>query len=455
LAMTKDRPRELALKALVRTESVPDFSENYLDRLLINKKYLDERDRAFISNLVQGVVRWRSRLDLIIESYAVQPLEKTDPVILNILRLALYQIFFLDRVPDSAAVNSAVNQAKKEKGRGRVVSFVNGILRKICRNKESINYPDREKDLTGFLSRFWSYPEWMVNKWLNTLGEDFTEDLLSAQNNFPDLNIRVNSLKINRERLINYLADQGVEAEPLEYSPEGIRLKDFRGRIERLKPFKKGMFQVQDQAAQVVSHLLSPCPGDNIVDICAGYGGKSSHLQELMENRGKVLALDRSLKRVKNNQNNCGRLGVLNISPVVADAGEHLSWLFKGRFNKALIDAPCMGLGVISRHPDIKWNKKEEDFKRISSLQKKIMEMSFSAVQTGGIVLYAVCSISREENEEVVEYLLEGNRDISLVNMKKTVPPWGIDLIDSEGFFRSYPNVHNMDGFFAALFKKN
>jgi 16S rRNA (cytosine967-C5)-methyltransferase len=450
----KDRPRELALKVLVRLGRTPYFSGNYLDRQLLNKQYLDDRDRAFIRNLVQGAIRWRLRLDLIIENFAVLPLEKIDPVILNILRLALYQIFFLDRVPDSAAVNAAVNQSRKEKGHGHLAPFVNGILRNICRNKDSIAYPDCKKDLTGFMSRFYSYPEWLVNRWLKAFGEDFTEDLMSAQNNFPDLNIRVNSLKTNRKQLINYLADQGINAEPLRFSPEGLRLKDFRGRAERLKPFMDGMFQVQDQAAQVVSHLLSPCPGDNIIDICAGFGGKSSHLQELMENRGKVLALDMSFKRLKSHKENCRRLGVSNINPVVANAGESLSWLYKGGFNKALIDAPCLGLGVISRHPDIKWNKKEEDIERISSLQKKIMEMSFSAVQNGGIVLYAVCSISREENEEVVEYLLKCNRNISLVNMKETVPTWGTDLIDNHGFFRTYPNIHHMDGFFAALFKK-
>ena len=450
----KDKPRELALEALVRQGRAPDFSGNYLDSLLCDKQYLDDRDRAFIGNLVQGVLRWRARLDFILECHAVQPIEKIDPVILNILRLAVYQIFFLDRVPDSAAVNSAVNQARLKKGHGRLVSFVNGILRNICRNKDSIAYPDRKKDLTGFMSRFYSYPEWLVNRWLKAFGKDFTEDLISAQNNFPDLNIRVNSLKTNRKQLINYLADQGINAEPLRFSPEGLRLKDFRGRVERLKPFMDGMFQVQDQAAQVVSHLLSPCPGDNIIDICAGFGGKSSHLQELMENRGKVLALDMSFKRLKSHKENCRRLGVSNINPVVANAGESLSWLYKGGFNKALIDAPCSGLGVISRHPDIKWNKKEGDMERISSLQKKIMEMSFSAVQNGGSVLYAVCSISREENEEVVEYLLECNRNISLVNMKETVPVWGTDLIDNDGFFRTYPNIHHMDGFFAALFKK-
>ncbi len=453
LKKINDIPRELALMALTGFEKSGEFSSNYLDRLMSDRKELNERDRAFISNLVQGVVRWRYRLDSIIDNFASVPAERMDPAILNIIRLALYQIFFLDRVPESAAVNSSVNLAKVEKKSRGLTSFVNGILRNILRNRDSITYPDRKKDPTGFLGRYYSYPEWLVKKWIKELGIDFTEDLLEAQNSFPDMNIRTNLLKVDRESLVRLLADEGVMAEPLKFAPEGLCLKGFRGRVERLKSFEQGLFQVQDQAAQIVTHLMAPEPGDVLLDLCSGLGGKSGHIQELMKNRGKVLAIDNNYERLKENRINNNRLGVLHVWPVLAGAEKSLSWL-KNKFGKVLVDAPCSGLGVISRHPDIKWNRRESDIKRLSLIQKNMVEKALSVVEENGTVLYVVCTISKQENEDVVEHILRNCRGVSLVDLNKTVPEWGKKLIDSRGFFRSFPNIHNMDGFFAALFRK-
>jgi 16S rRNA (cytosine967-C5)-methyltransferase len=414
---------------------------------------LDERDRAFISHLVQGVLRWRLRVDWIIEQTSDFPLEKIAPPILNILRLALYQIFFLDRVPESAAVNEAVNQSKAH-GAKHVVSFVNAILRRVCRNKAEITFPDPDSDPAYYLSVFYSYPLWLVKKWINDYGLDFTEALLAAGNRIPGFIIRTNILRLGRHELIERLEEEGMTAKPTPYSPQGIIVEGLRGRPDGLSSFKDGLFQVQDQAAQITSHLLAPQPGENILDICAGLGGKSTHLAELMGDRGRVLALDISHRRLISLGRNSHRLGIACITNLVADASSSLSSLFHFNFDKIMIDAPCSGFGVISRHPDGKWNRREVDIDRLALLQKGMLAEAASILRSAGKMLYVTCTISKEENEEVVEDCLVRHGDVSLVNMKDHVPEWCLDLIDDMGFLRIFPHVHHMDGFFAALFTK-
>jgi 16S rRNA (cytosine967-C5)-methyltransferase len=283
---------------------------------------------------------------------------------------------------------------------------------------------------------------------------DFTDELFAAQNLFPSLNIRTNRIKTDRDKLIKILADDGVEGIPADYAPECIILKNFSGRIERLSSFRNGLFQVQDQAAQIVSRLLNPQQGENILDVCAGLGGKSTHLQELMDGKGEVTALDTDKKRLLSLRENTKRLGTSGIKTVAADASRPLLSVLNQTYDRALIDAPCSGLGTIGRHPDIKWNRAEPDIKRISRIQRKILENSAATVKEGGLLLYVVCTYTREENRTVVDNFLARSKEYSPVNLKEKIPEWGSNLIDNDGFFRSYPHEHNMDGFFAALLKK-
>jgi len=453
--MKTENPRDLALKILNRLVHKTENSDNYLDDLFQHSPHLDERDRAFISHLVQGVSRWRLRLDWVIGQFTDFPLKKLEIPILNILRLALYQVFYLDRVPESAAVNEAVNQVKSNKNPRYIISFVNGLLRNICRNKDRISFPDRVREPAGYLSVFYSYPQWLVEKWIREFGKEFTENLLSSQNNLPHLNIRTNTLLVSRDKLIGYLAEEGVIGKPTPYAPEGIILEGFRGRVTELKAFKSGLFQVQDQAAIIISYLITPRPGDTLLDICAGLGGKSTHMAALMGGSGNILALDINRKRLATLVHNARRLGIDNIRSVVADASKSLSSTFNFKFDKVMVDAPCSGLGIISRHPDIKWSRDEKDIIRLSFLQKTIMNESASVIKKGGRLLFVTCTISKEENEEIVKDFLDSNSDMSLENLKKHVPDWGLDLIDDQGFFRTFPHIHHMDGFFAALFRKS
>ena len=452
--MKTDKPRELALKILNGQGQRPSYSENEPEDLYRLYR-LDERDKAFVNNLAQGVLRWRLRLDWIIEQFSAFPLKKIDEEILNILRIACCQIFFMDRVPESAAVNEAVNLARAGRRPHHVISFVNGVLRTICRNMEKVKYPDRERALAQYLSVFYSYPMWLTGKWIGELGAAAAEALFSAQNRVPDINIRANTLRISRDALVESLVRDGINARPLSRSPQGICLEGFRGRVDSLTAFRGGLFQVQDQAAQIASHLLSVRPGDRALDICAGLGGKSSHLAELMGGKGQVIGLDNNKGRLIKLAGNAERLGMKNILPVEADASGPLSSLFSCKFNRVILDAPCSGLGVISRHPDIKWNRKIEDIPALAAMQKTFLNAAVSVVEKGGELLYVVCTISREENEGVVRGFLKGNSGMSLVDLKTRAPGWCLDMIDDQGFYRTWPHIHHMDGFFAALFRKD
>jgi 16S rRNA (cytosine967-C5)-methyltransferase len=451
--MKTDNPRKLALMILNGQARRPQSADDSHEDLFRQNK-LDERDRAFVSNLVQGVLRWRLRLDRVIEQFSAFPLKKIDKTALNILRTALYQILFLDKVPESAAVNEAVKLTKAEKLPHHITSFVNGLLRTICRQKGDIKFPDRDRDRLHYLSVSYSYPQWLVDKWAKESGADFTEALLRAQNNFPDLNIRVNTLRISRDELVKTLERDGIDSKPTVYSPDGLILAGSRGRVDSLDTFKKGLFQVQDQAAQIVSRLISVQPEDEVLDVCSGLGGKATHLAELMGGKGRVICVDNDRNKLVKAMENAERLGLDILTPVVADA-LLLSSLPERKFSRIMLDAPCSGLGVISRHPDIKWNRKADDIPRLSAMQKKLINTAAAMLQKGGELLYVVCAISREENEEVARAFLEANSDISLVNLKDRVPEWCFNLIDDRGFYKTYPHVHKMDGFFAALFRKN
>jgi len=291
--------------------------------------------------------------------------------------------------------------------------------------------------------------------WDKDWGSEFTDLLLEAGNEIPGITLRTNRLKIGRAELLARLEQEGVQCSPCAYSPDGIRLTELNGRIDRLESFKEGLFQVQDEAAQVCAYLLDPRPGERVLDVCAGYGGKASHLAERMNDRGMIAALDISFRRLVNLRDNAARLSIRSIFPVAGDGSKDLSHLLRGKWDKILVDAPCSGLGVISRHPDIKWNRKEEDLGRLAKLQSSILKQAFSLLRSGGRLLYVTCTLSKRENEGAVRFLLKSGSDARLMNLGENAPEWCADLIDENGFYRTFPHRHRMDGFFGALFQKH
>lgn len=451
--MTPVNPRDLALSALNKSEGGSVFPQGVLDEVFREHPSWSRRDRAFTLHLVHGVLRWRLRLDWMIQQAADFPFEKIEPFVLNVLRIALYQIFFLDRVPDSAAVKEAVTQAKRT-GKPHLAKFVNGILRHICREKPRFRAPDSDGDLVRRLSIFHSYPPWLVEKWIRELGAEGAEGLLRAGNRIPDLVLRTNLLKTGRAALLSLLADEGLDCERTRYSPDGIRVTNPGRPMTELESFKAGMFQVQGEAAQICSRILAPRPEEMVLDLCAGLGGKTTHMSAMMEDRGGIVALDISHRRLLSLSVAAKRLGIRSIRAVAADASGRLDRLLRTPFDRILLDGPCSGLGVLSRHPDGKWSRGPEDMTRLADLQVAMISAAVPLMAGDGLLLYTTCTISKEENDDVVARALRLHPDIRLVTLRGRLPQWGEGLLDDLGFFRTYPHVHGMDGFFGAMFGK-
>ena len=403
--------------------------------------------------MAQGVMRWRLKLDWILGQYLEKPFSKLHPKVLNILRLALYQILFLDKIPESAAVNEAVKQVKAAR-LGQLTGFVNGILRTIIREGSQIHFPDKSRDPIRYLSIYYSFPEWMAEMWVEQLGLEGAESLMAALNEIPKIVLRANTLKISRQKLIDVLAGEGVKAQPTRYSPWGLELMKAEIDLDKTQAFKKGYFTVQGEPAQVCSSLLAPFEGEPVLDLCAGMGGKSTHLAELTGNKALIIALDTNRSRLLSLQEAAGRLGASKVAPLLFDATGPLGRLFKHPFQRVLVDSPCSGLGTIAKNPDIKWAKSREDTLRLASLQKELLSRAIDMTAPGGRLLYVTCTISSQENEKVVEQVLEEQRGVALIPLGRKIPGWGEELVDSRGFFRTFPHKHGMEGFFAALVEK-
>jgi 16S rRNA (cytosine967-C5)-methyltransferase len=438
------------LNDLDRRSRHPEYS---LERAAQEDTAGSERDRAFALHLVQGVLRWRLRLDWIIQQGLRFPFRNIRPDVLNVLRLAVYQIFFMDRVPDSAAVNEAVGQVKGIAA-NHVVRSVNGILRQVCREKMDICCPGRSPDVIHYLSVCHSYPEWLVRRWVEEMGEESTEELLAAGNRIPSLVVRTNTLKLARAELIVLLQREGIAAKPTNFAPEGLVLEGLKGPVGRSSALRSGYFQVQGEAAQVCSHLLSPESGETVLDVCTGVGGKSTHMAQLMRDRGLIVGIDRNHRKLLKLVESSLRLGIHVIEPLAGDAEQGLSRLLRCSFDRIMVDGPCSALGVISRHPDVKWNREEGDLLRLGKLQQRILDEACLLLRPGGKMLYATCTLSREENEDVAEAFLRGHREMKLVDLRKRAPAWARDLVNDQGFLKCFPHLHGTDGFFGGVFEK-
>lgn len=433
----RDRPREAAVFILREAER-----GSLIDPLLDDARTaLDSRDNAFLHELIFGVLRNRALLDWTLDRFSEKPVGRTDGDTRNILRLGLYQLLFLDRVPASAAVNTATEIAKERGGKS---GYVNGLLRTLERNKDNLSLPASDTPL-GRLSVLHSHPSWLVRRWIERYGSQTTEELLRNNNRHAPLVIRANRLKIARDELLAKLAEQGVEAKKTAYSLVGIEIVSSPG-LTSLPAFKEGRFFVQDESAQLVGMLLGPQPGERVLDACAAPGGKATHIAELMGNSGEVVALESEKKRIGRISENSMRLGITIIKPVVGDAA-----VYKDKeFDRVLVDAPCSGLGVLRRHPDGRWTKNEESIRERAKLQAKILAHCARLVKPGGVLVYATCTTEPEENEEVVKGFLAKHPAFTLDEPLPHLPPQAATLCGPDRFFRTFPQESMMDGFFGA-----
>lgn len=436
----------LAVEILDRVERESSFAEPLLNACLESVK-LSDADRGFLTMTVYGTLRMRARLDWIIRSFYEGDVRRMDSGVLNILRTALYQIFFLDRVPDYAAVDQAVRITKKKfPGRDRLV---NAVLRKSSRNRANIQYPDINKDPALFVSFYHSHPLWLVEKLIAIRGLEETIAFCEASNGIPPLTLRVNRLKADRGSVIEVLRAQGVEVHPTGLSPDGINAAPGEVKIRETPLFEQWALHIQDEASQLVSVLADPAQGSNVLDLCAGAGGKTTHLAEIMGNCGRIMAIDLNPGKLKSLESLARRGGIEIIQSRPADASVDLGCDFHGAFDLVLVDAPCSGTGTLRRNPEIKWRLSPDKVAELSALQKKILGTTPGYLRKGGRIFYSTCSILPEENEEVIADFTSRFPGFSV----KKPSSYG-QLLDDRGFFRTGPDRHGMDGFFGALLSK-
>lgn len=426
--------------------------DRILDEYFAGDDILTKRERSFFYALVYGVLRWRGRLDWIISHFSGMPLDRIDPEILNLLRLGLFQITSLDKVPVSAAVNTSVQMAKSV-APPWVVKFVNANLRKMAREYQAVPFPEIGSQPLAALAARKSFPEWMLKRWLQCFDASEVAALCDAINQIPPITLRANALKSDRQRLVAALIQDAEKIRMTDHAPDGVCLYRPARPIGEMLPFQQGWFQVQDEAAQLVVSLLDPQPGERILDACAGLGGKTGHLAQLMRNRGEIVALDVDQSKLKRTASEMSRLGAAIVQTLGHDLKNILTRERAGIFDRILLDAPCSGLGVIRRNPDTKWSLSEEALRRMGGRQVQFLENLHGLVKPGGLLAYSVCSTEPEENEDVIKVFLKNHRNFVIDEWPGGLPGETGAWLD-KGYFKTFPHRNGMDGFFSVRMRR-
>jgi 16S rRNA (cytosine967-C5)-methyltransferase len=443
-------PRQVAFVILCRVEEGA-FADLTLDTALSAAPSMDPRDRGLVTELVYGVLRQRGRIDFALSRFCLKPLAKVEPRVLILLRLGAYQVLLLDRVPDSAAVDETVKLARRE-GLSRATGFINGILRSLVRGRNEIAWPDPAASPLNHLEHVLSLPKWLARDWLEEMGKEPALALAEALCAAPPFTLRVNTLRIGREDYLDRLRSAGHQAVPTLYAPEGVTLTGRGGGP--LPGATEGWYQVQDEASMLIAHLLAPRKAEKILDACAAPGGKTTHIAALAQNGASVLALDLHPQRVRLVTEGAERLGCRQIEARPWDLTRPPDFLPPAGFDRVLVDAPCSGLGVLRRNPEIRWRRTKDDIRRMASLQKAILGNVAPLVRPGGVLLYSLCTMTPEETTGVVEAFLGNHAEFEAEDLRPLFPDWS-DLFDSRGMLRTFPHLHGgMDAFFAVRFRR-
>ena len=442
--------RELVLGVLLEVTRDGEYSHISLRNVLTKYQYLDKRDRAFITRVVEGTLEHMIEIDYIINQFSKVKVNKMKPVIRNILRSTVYQLKYMDSVPNSAGCNEAVKLATK-KGFASLKGFVNGVLRNIERNLDNITYPD-EANLLEYLSVEYSMPEWILQKWLAQYDRATVETMLADFQMERPTTIRVNRNVMTKNELIESLENQGVHVENHPYLSDALWITSY-DYLADLDSFQKGAFHVQDISSMLVAHLANPQEGDNVIDVCAAPGGKSLHMAELLRGTGHVEARDLTDYKVNLIRENIERSGMKNIEAVCQDA----TVFDEESVEKADIvvaDLPCSGLGVLGKKTDLKYKMTEQTQKDLVALQREILSKVKSYVKPGGTLIYSTCTIHEAENMGNVDWFLAENKEFELASVKEDLCEELSRNVVNEGCLQLLPGIHKSDGFFIAKFKK-
>ena len=431
--------REAALQALLQIWEEGAYTAIALNRVLRQAK-LEEPDRRFATELVNGTVKARGTLDFILRQMVNRPLQKLEPAVYCILHLGLYQIFYLERIPVSAACNESVNLAKKFSHRG-TDKFVNGVLRGTLRQKELL-WEKIQKDISLRLC----HPQWLVQRWQNQFGDAETEALCRWDNEPASLCLRVNTRMTARDAFLQDLREMGCEGEVSPWCPDGIVMTKSPGLPALLRIFPHS-FYVQDESSMLTAMLLQPKAGEEILDMCAAPGGKTTHMAALMDSKGRITACDIYPHKLKLIDENAKRLKLDNIKTELQD-GTVLREEWIESFDRVLVDAPCSGLGVLRRRAEARWTKTEKGLQEFPALQQKILANASQYVKPGGVLLYSTCTLEEQENGKLIESFLQNHKDWKQIGFVH--PRTGALLKE----LQLYPQRDGVDGFYLTLLQK-
>jgi len=435
--------RDAAIRVLSEIDNEGKFSNKLLQQY--SESELSKEDIRLLRELVYGVVENRMYIDKIIRSASSVKMKKIHPMILQILRLGVYQIGFMDRIPAHASINEAVKLAKKYGHKG-TVGYVNGVLRRIEREREQ-HFSNDEPSSADDLAIRYSHPDYLVRLWIEQFGFEFAKKLIVANNSRPLLSLRVNTLKTDREDLMGMLKKYNLELIKGELSEDCVRVVNPEN-ITETKEFKDGLFTIQDESSMMVTEIAGPIEGNTVLDVCSAPGGKATHIAQRMNNRGRVIARDLYAQKINLVMENAERLGIEIIKGQVHDATEFDESL-KDMVDICIVDAPCSGFGLLRRKPDIKFNRKSEDVESLIDIQSSILNVSSGYVKSGGKLIYSTCTLNIEENLNQVRKFLERNSQFKL---KAIELPHGkiISETQESGYIELYPHIHGTDGFFIA-----
>lgn len=442
--------RELALDILVDIDKKKSFSHLALSNTLRNYQYMEKQDRAFLTRICQGTIEHQIQIDYIINQFSKVKINKCKPVIRAILRMSVYQLKFMDQVPDSAVCNEAVKLAKK-RGFKNLTGFVNGVLRNIARNLDKVSYPDEEKQPILYLSVLYSMPEWLTGQFVKEYGYEKTKKMLESFLDVSKTSIRVQLSNGSKEALKKELEAEHVTVEDGAFMPEALRISNYN-YLEALTSFEEGKFQVQDESSMLVAHLADPKEEMLIVDVCSAPGGKSLHAADRLHGTGKVISRDLTEYKADLIEENRERLGCENMIVQVHDALE-LDESLVGKADIVIADLPCSGLGIIGKKHDIKYNVTKDGMEELAKLQKEILSVVTKYLKPEGTLMYSTCTIHKEENEKNVQWMQE-TLGLQPVGFEDLMPEALEIETAKDGYIQLLPGVHPCDGFFIAKLRR-
>lgn len=441
----KDKKYSLARFAAVKILNRYERSDSYLDKLLafqLGRNEFSPQDKNLLTEIVNGVVRWRAKLDWVLTGFYHGDYHKSINLVKNAMRVGLYQMLFLNRVPIPAAIDESVEIVKVLQG-DKAAGLINAVLRNIARNIDKIRYPNDQDDIIFYLSIMHSHPKWLVKKWVENFGLEETKQLLEVNNNKPYIPIRINVMNSNFEEVTKIFEEKELPFEKSPYLENSVNLQSPNINIAQTELFKQGKITVQDTAASLVCKLLNPQENTLVYDLCAAPGGKTFFIGELMNNTGEIIAIDKYEQKVRLIEESGKRLGLKNIKTFYFDAKEYKN---EKKGDYVLCDVPCSGTGTLQKKPDIRWKREQEDINKMIPLQREILANSAKLVAVGGALVYSTCSIEPEENYKNIEDFLAKNKNFELDRAEKYLDA----ELCKDGYFQAFPHLHNIDGAFGA-----